>query len=698
MRLVLAVEADPKQADALRRVLDQQNGIELIVVLSSYAAISFMKRRVPDLVLLGASLGRKSQEVVDIFCLVSTAPNPQTLPIPPGEWADPEEFAAQVAACLARAEEQRHQHVQRDAQEVEQDSAANPQPVPQAPFKDESVLINLHSLSADDGRIDPQLHEARVALLQARAEARLASELERVRREAEEQRAAAEQAAHETLAREVARVSAESEARLAAEDAAVRALEAEVARVRQESEARLAAALAHAHAEAEAARWAQQQAQIDLDASREAAMRQARDEAEQAAARALDAEVERVRAEAEVRLEQEFARVRADADACVRTQLALAGEEAERARLARESELEEVRRRVELEAEARAGAMLEAEVARARADAEARLAAEVALVHAEAERRRAADFAQMRAQLADVHESAREHAGVAAQVGSHTEGAVRTAGVVLRESVRYGRIAVPLMRTAWQRLPARTVPAAAMVLLLVGAAMIVDVTSLTNAATSWARSASATAPTARSSVSRTVRGRPEPLQSAAATAPQRDLRPEVSEKSEAMAEPSGSGFLAVFSRVPLDLYLGGRRIGTTEDGQILLPSGRYRVTLVNTRLKYQGEVTLDVRPTAVTAHTVVLPAGSLQVNAEPGAGVWIEGKHAGVAPLGILSVPIGTREIVVRHPALGERREYVEVRYGEVAEVSINLGERIDPRPAFPLPSLADPAPQIRGY
>src|SRR5688500_19129226 len=99
----------------------------------------------------------------------------------------------------------------------------------------------------------------------------------------------------------------------------------------------------------------------------------------------------------------------------------------------------------------------------------------------------------MRAQLAEVHESAREHAraaaagaiseevaraeitmpraaaGVAAQVGSHAADAVRTAGVVVRESVRYGRTALPVMRMAWQRLPRRTVPAAALVLLLVGA-------------------------------------------------------------------------------------------------------------------------------------------------------------------------------------------------------------------------------------
>ena len=149
---------------------------------------------------------------------------------------------------------------------------------------------------------------------------------------------------------------------------------------------------------------------------------------------------------------------------------------------------------------------------------------------------------------------------------------------------------------------------------------------------------------------------------------------------------SGPGLLVVFSRVPLEIYVAGRRIGTTEDGQIVVPSGRHRVGLVNTRLNYRGEVVLNVRPAAVTSHNVTLPEGLLQVTAEPGDEVWIEGERAGVAPLGPLPVPLGTREVVVRHPEFGERRQVVEVRYGETAQAT--LLRRVDvPRDkAFPLP------------
>jgi hypothetical protein len=130
------------------------------------------------------------------------------------------------------------------------------------------------------------------------------------------------------------------------------------------------------------------------------------------------------------------------------------------------------------------------------------------------------------------------------------------------------------------------------------------------------------------------------------------------------------GTLVVFSRVPLELYISNRRIGTTDD-QIILPPGRYGVSVVSTRLNYRGELTLVVRPGAVTAHTVSLPDGRVQVNTAPGAEIWVEGTRAGEAPLGPLPVSIGTREILVRHPSLGERREYVEIRYGEVAEVNV---------------------------
>jgi hypothetical protein len=226
-----------------------------------------------------------------------------------------------------------------------------------------------------------------------------------------------------------------------------------------------------------------------------------------------------------------------------------------------------------------------------------------------------------------------------------------------------------VVRSVWQRVPPRALPLVAALLILAGAVALVPVSTVTGGVSSLVQSTFSATSNTFTGAARAVHGalttsdRPiavEPQVTKAVTPPQ-DPSPHV----------DAPGMLAVFSRVPLELYIANRRIGTTEDPQIVLPAGRYAVGLVSTRLKYRGEVTLVVRPGAVTAHTVSLPDGQVQVNTEPGAEVWVEGTRVGEAPLGPLPVPIGTREILVRHPDLGERREYVEVRYGEVADVNI---------------------------
>jgi len=93
---------------------------------------------------------------------------------------------------------------------------------------------------------------------------------------------------------------------------------------------------------------------------------------------------------------------------------------------------------------------------------------------------------------------------------------------------------------------------------------------------------------------------------------------------------------------------------------------------------------------------VTLPNGRVQVNTEPGAQVSIEGKPMGVAPLGPVPVQIGNREVVVTHPSVGTRREFVEVRLGSVTQVNIAHREAIDPKKDYPLPNLSQPSAPIR--
>jgi hypothetical protein len=156
------------------------------------------------------------------------------------------------------------------------------------------------------------------------------------------------------------------------------------------------------------------------------------------------------------------------------------------------------------------------------------------------------------------------------------------------------------------------------------------------------------------------------------------------------------GTLTVFSRLPLDLYADGRRIGTTEDGQLVLAPGTYRIGLVNERFNFKVEEPIEIRPGKVTSHNVSLPVGRLHVNTTPGVEVWVDGERQGVAPLGLLAVPIGTRDVLVRHPQLGEQRQGVEVKHNQQTEATLLFDKPPDARLLYPLPSLSTPGPRIR--
>jgi hypothetical protein len=147
--------------------------------------------------------------------------------------------------------------------------------------------------------------------------------------------------------------------------------------------------------------------------------------------------------------------------------------------------------------------------------------------------------------------------------------------------------------------------------------------------------------------------------------------------------------LAVQSRLDVDLFVNGRRIASSDDGQIILPEGRYSVRLVNSRFGYEDTVAVIITAARVTTHVVRLPEGSVQVHTAPGATVSIDGARIGEAPLGSVLVTIGTRQITVRHPDLAERHEGVEVRQDRPAELTLMFEARQAPAVRSILPPLS---------
>jgi hypothetical protein len=158
----------------------------------------------------------------------------------------------------------------------------------------------------------------------------------------------------------------------------------------------------------------------------------------------------------------------------------------------------------------------------------------------------------------------------------------------------------------------------------------------------------------------------------------RTVRVQAGERTVARYEIT-AGFLSLSSRIPLEIFDGTRKIGTSDEGHILLAPGQYKVKLVNTHYSFSDDVEFTIKPGEITTHAVTLPQGSLRITTEAGAEVFVEGEAIGTAPVPAVQVPIGTREVLVRHPQFGERRQSVDIVLGQPVELSVILKDASAP-------------------
>lgn len=136
---------------------------------------------------------------------------------------------------------------------------------------------------------------------------------------------------------------------------------------------------------------------------------------------------------------------------------------------------------------------------------------------------------------------------------------------------------------------------------------------------------------------------------------------------------SGSGWIAVSSPIELTLVEGGRVIGTSQSDRIMVPAGQRPLEFVNERLGFRVSRRIDVSPGKVAAVAIEIPNGTVHVNALPWAEVWMDERKLGDTPLGALSLPIGSHQLIFRHPSLGERRQEVTVIVGAPVRVSVDM-------------------------
>jgi hypothetical protein len=119
--------------------------------------------------------------------------------------------------------------------------------------------------------------------------------------------------------------------------------------------------------------------------------------------------------------------------------------------------------------------------------------------------------------------------------------------------------------------------------------------------------------------------------------------------------PVYAGWVAVFSPIMLDVATGGRTIGNTETGKIMLPPGTHVLTLSNRQLGYTETRSVEIHP-GEERPVNVEPKSAVNINAHPWAEVWVDGRKAGDTPIANLPVLLGTRVFIFKHPQFGERR------------------------------------------
>jgi hypothetical protein len=137
-----------------------------------------------------------------------------------------------------------------------------------------------------------------------------------------------------------------------------------------------------------------------------------------------------------------------------------------------------------------------------------------------------------------------------------------------------------------------------------------------------------------------------------------------------------SGWMAIASPIEVQLFEGGKLLGSNLSDKIMVASGAHQIDLVNEALGYRVTRNVSVTPGKVEAVNVKLPMGSIAINAIPWAEVWVDGDKAGDTPIGNLSVTIGKHEVTFRHPEFGEAHQTVTVTMSGPARLSVDLRKK----------------------
>jgi hypothetical protein len=137
-----------------------------------------------------------------------------------------------------------------------------------------------------------------------------------------------------------------------------------------------------------------------------------------------------------------------------------------------------------------------------------------------------------------------------------------------------------------------------------------------------------------------------------------------------------SGWIAVSAPAEVQIYEDLKLVGTSRSDRIMVAAGRHELDIVNESLGYRATRIVNVTPGQVAAVKVEWPNGSMALNAQPWADVWIDGERIGETPIGNVAVPIGPHEVIFRHPELGEQVVRTTVSLKAPSRLSVDMRKR----------------------
>ena len=146
-----------------------------------------------------------------------------------------------------------------------------------------------------------------------------------------------------------------------------------------------------------------------------------------------------------------------------------------------------------------------------------------------------------------------------------------------------------------------------------------------------------------------------------------------------MKAPQGapvSGWISINAPAEVQIFENQRLLGSSRMDRIMVAAGRHELEFGNDTLGYHSSQTVQVPPGQVAKVKPDWPLGTIAINATPWANVTLDGQDLGETPVGNTAVPIGTHEVVFRHPQLGEQRFTATVTATTPGRLSVDMRKK----------------------